>query len=114
GWGACARPQAVGGSSLVQTLQGAALENRVAYLNELIAGAPTALTEDFQARFDMSWIYHDSVLEGVVYTQDELTAALFNDGVTDSAMMPIYDEIRNHQTALGMIREMAERKRFQI
>jgi Fic family protein len=99
---------------LAQTLQGAALEDRVAYMNELVAGAPPALVEDFQARFDMSWIYHDSVLEGVVYTQDELSAALGNEIVADSALMPIYDEIRNHHTAVGMIREMAERKRFQV
>ena len=27
-------------------------------------------------RFEMSWIYHDAALEGVVYTPQELMAAL--------------------------------------
>ena len=31
---------------------------------------------EFLERFEMSWIYHDSALEGTVYTQQELTAAL--------------------------------------
>lgn len=100
---------------MVQTLQGAALEDRVAYMNELVAAAPPALVEDFQARFDMSWIYHDSVLEGVVYTQEELFNALRpREPEEELPSSPIYEEIRNHQTALGMIREMAERKRFQV
>lgn len=100
---------------MVQPLQGAALEDRVAHLNRLVDAAPASLTQDFQARFDMSWIYHDSVLEGVVYTQDELLGALRGDpSLEDSSLTPIYDEIRNHQAALGIIREMAERKRFQI
>lgn len=99
---------------MIQTLQGAALEDRVAYLNELIASAPPEMVEEFRAHFDMSWIYHDSAIEGVVYTQEELEAAFRGDVVNDSTLMPIYDEIRNHQLAIGMIRDYAERKRFQL
>jgi len=103
-----------GGYSLIQTLQGAALEDRVAYLNELIASAPPEMVEEFRTQFDMSWIYHDSGIEGVVYTQEELEAAFRGDVVNDSTLMPIYDEIRNHQLAIEMIRDYAGRKRFQL
>ena len=32
--------------------------------------------QEFLDRFEMSWIYHDSALEGVVYTPPELQAAM--------------------------------------
>src|SRR3712207_7764636 len=45
--------------------------------------------------FDMSWIYHDSALEGVVYTFEELRLALSGQlPVTDSSLQPTYDDIR--------------------
>ena len=48
--------------------------------NEAAARATSAAhkrrAQDFLDRFEMSWIYHDSALEGVVYTQQELKAAL--------------------------------------
>ena len=32
--------------------------------------------KEFLERFEMSWIYHDSALEGVIYTPQELSAGL--------------------------------------
>lgn len=58
------------------------LEERAEAIERRLA----AQTDDFRQRywdtFYMSWIYHDSALEGVVYTVDELRAALGSGGPT--------------------------------
>jgi Fic family protein len=73
-----------------------------------------AVREEYQERFDIAWIYHDSALEGVVYSMEELNAALGAEPVPDPALIPVYDEIRNHKGAIAMIREMATRKRANV
>ncbi len=99
---------------MVKQLKGASLESRVARLQELQKVAPEGLVEQFEETLDLSWIYHDSALEGVVYTKEELTGAFSDEVVTDSALLPVYDEIRNHKAAILMIREMARKKRFSV
>ncbi|XXF75570.1 Fic family protein [Myxococcaceae bacterium GXIMD 01537] len=72
---------------------------------------------DFLERFEMSWIYHDAALEGVVYTQQELQAALFPGRIaTEASMMPVVLEVRNHKAVCDYIREeaAASKKHAQI
>ena len=70
----------------------------------------------YTENFDMSWIFHDTALEGTVYTYDELTTAFRSDEVTvvDSSVMPIYDAIRRQKEALGFVRDMVDKKRTPI
>jgi Fic family protein len=74
----------------------------------------SAVRQEYQERFDIAWIYHDSALEGVVYSMDELKSAMREEGVPDPSLIPVYDEIRNHMGAIAMIREMASRKRANV
>ena len=61
----------------------------------------------------MSWIYHDSALEGVVYTENELRAAM--DPTTpippDSSLVLVAQEIRRHREAIAYCRDFAIKKR---
>jgi len=61
---------------------------------------------EFLARYEMSWIYHDSALEGVIYTPQELNAALSQQGTAaaEASLMPIVLEVRNHKAAVEYIR----------
>jgi Fic family protein len=61
----------------------------------------------------MSWIYHDSAIEGVVYTIQELKTAIDPNAVvvTDSSLQPACEEIRRHREALNFIRDFAIKKR---
>src|SRR5690606_8525289 len=71
---------------------------------------------EFNESFEMSWIYHDSALEGVVYTFQELKTAV-DPSVTvvpDSSMQPVCEEIRRHKAALDLVRELAEKKRVPL
>lgn len=99
---------------MVQALQGPSLEERVATLQALIDAAPEPMLKEYQERFDVAWIYHDSALEGVVYSMDELRDAMRDDVVADASLIPVYDEIRNHMGAIEIIREMATRRRATV
>ncbi len=99
---------------MVQALQGPSLEERVAQLQELMDSAGEDVRRVYQERFDIAWIYHDSALEGFVYSTDELKSAIDDEFVTDASLVPVYDEIRNHMAAIEIIREMASRRRFSV
>lgn len=64
---------------------------------------------EFLERFEMSWIYHDSALEGVVYTPQELQAALVpGTKEAEASIIPAVLEIRNHKAAVEFIKAEAK------
>jgi Fic family protein len=84
------------------------LEEKHATLRDLLQRYPTQ-AQGFLQRFEMGWIYHDAALEGVVYTPQELGAALAPTGSpTEASMMPVVLEIRNHKAVCDFIRQEAE------
>lgn len=101
---------------MVQTLQGTSLEERVAYLEELRKAAPESINSDFERNLDMLWIYHDSALEGVVYTLEELRAGLSGQvaSLADSSLQPVAEEIRRHKEAIEFVRDFGTKKRLPV
>lgn len=73
-----------------------------------------AATEDFLRKWDLSWLYHENALEGVVYTESELATAMANPPIADAAFLRQLLEIRNHKTALDLIRAEAAQKKVKI
>ena len=92
------------------------LEDRLAAAEERLQRQDAAFRQDYQDRFDMTWIFHDSALEGVVYTEAELRTALDPQAspVVDSSLQSICDEIRRHREALQYCREMAIKRRIPV
>ena len=98
------------------------LEERWTSLTERLAKAEPEFQRAYQESLDMSWIYHDSALEGSVYTPIELRSAVDASGgagggvpmATDSSIQPICEEIRRHREALDFIRDYATKKRMPI
>src|SRR5262245_9612603 len=88
------------------------LEERVAKLEERLVAARQGYQQAYRDSLDMSWIYHDSALEGTVYTGQELKVAIDPNAalVTDSSIQPICEEIRRHREALDYIRDYATKK----
>jgi Fic family protein len=95
------------------------LEERWSSLEERLAKADPEFQRAYQESLDMSWIYHDSALEGSVYTPIELRSAVdqpdpaaqvFPVG-TDSSIQPICEEIRRHREALEYVRDFASQAR---
>jgi Fic family protein len=90
------------------------IEEKIKRLRELEALASAEQLADYNFRFDMSWIHHDNALEGVVYDPAELVAAMQQQPVTDAALIPVYDEIRQYKAAIDLIRGYADKKRPEI
>ena len=63
----------------------------------------------FLARYEKAWIYHDNALEGVIYADAELDAALRPvPANTEAGMAPAVLEIRNHKAAIEYVRHEAQ------
>jgi Fic family protein len=73
-----------------------------------------AMAEEFLRKWDLSWLYHENAMEGIVYTEAELQTALANAPVADAAFLRALLEIRNHKTALDLIRADAAQKKARI
>lgn len=90
------------------------IERNAERLRELEAAATPAQVSAYRQRHDLSWIYHDNALDGVVYEPTELEAALANRPVTDSTLIPVHDEIRQYAAAIALVRELAQKKKIDI
>ena len=100
---------------MIQSLQqGVNFDDRVAYLTRLREEAAESVRRVYDDRLLMSWIYHDSALEGVVYTMEELRAAIAGQSPPDASLVPTFDEIRSHKLAIDIVREYADKKRVAI
>ena len=93
------------------------MEERTAYLEDRLKNAPPEVQAKYRDDLDVSWIAHDSALEGVVYTLTELRTAIGAPDATapfDSAAQPVVEEIRRHREALNFVRELAIKRRQPI
>ncbi len=90
------------------------LDQRLAVLTKLFERSPEEARNDYSFKLDLSWIHHDSALEGIVYSIPELNAAIRGEPPSDNAMIPMFDEIRQNKRAVELVREMATRKRLKI
>lgn len=95
------------------------LEERTVRLEARLAATPAAVRELYRKRLDMSWIYHDSALEGTVYSEAELELALDETPrgdlqVGETSTQPATEEIRRHRDAINFVRELAPQRKEPI
>lgn len=92
------------------------MEERVQLLDERLAKADPEFQRLYRENLDMSWIYHDSAIEGSVFTGPELKAALDPNApvITDSSLQPVCEEIRRHREALEYVRDFAGKSRLPV
>jgi Fic family protein len=82
------------------------IDDRVEALWELIADH-RAHAQEFEEKLELSWLYHDNALEGIVLSAPELTQAAAGATVSDASLAPLYAEVRNQRAAVQLIREEA-------
>lgn len=70
--------------------------------------------DSFQEMYDISWIYHENGLEGVVLTYPEIKSAVDNKIISDVSLLPTYQDIKNQKSCIDQMREKARNKRFVI
>src|SRR5678816_1912965 len=83
------------------------LDSKVDALRELRMRAYPQVVAEFDERLDQSWIYHDNALEGVVLSYHELKAAIDKKIISDVTLIPMYEEIKNHKSAIELVRQLA-------
>ena len=94
----------------------ATIEQRYRRILERLTTASEGLKKEYEETLEMSWIHHDSALEGVVYTFQELRAAMdpTPSVVPDSSLQPVCEEIRRHRQAIAYVRDLGERRRVPL
>jgi len=83
------------------------IDNKIETLREMRVRANASIVADFDEKLDVSWIYHDNALEGVVLSYHELKAAIDKKIISDVSLIPMYEEIKNHKAAIEMVRATA-------
>ena len=84
------------------------LDSRVEVLVEYRRRTAHSIVADFDEKLDISWIYHDNALEGVVLSYHELKAAIDKRIISDVSLIPMYEEIKNHKATIEWIRGVAK------
>ena len=82
-------------------------------LAERMRAAPR-IAEDFLRKWEVSWLFHENALEGVVYTSQELELGLENQPVADASFVGALRDIRNHRAALEFCRAEARNKKLKL
>jgi Fic family protein len=82
-------------------------------LAERMRAAPR-IAEDFLRKWEVSWLFHENALEGVVYTSQELELGLENQPIADATFVGALRDIRNHKTALELCRAEARNKKLKL
>lgn len=80
-------------------------------LRQRLETFPERITRDYHARLDVSWIFHDHAMEGVVLSHPELKAAVDSRIISDVTLIPMYEEVRCFKRAVDFIRESAKSKK---
>src|SRR5687767_14870528 len=80
-------------------------------LRRKMASFPDRVTKDYREKLDISWVFHDHALEGVVLSYSELKAAIDQRIISDVSLIPMYEEVKNHKLAVDFVRELATSKK---
>ncbi len=91
----------------------AEIEDRSDEARELVEQSRWSFNE-FQEMYDISWIYHENGLEGVVLTYPEIKSAVDNKIISDVSLLPTYRDIKAQKACIDLMREKAQNKRFVV
>lgn len=83
------------------------MDSQLTALRERQSRVTPALIGEFERRLEISWIYHDSALEGVVLSYSEIKAAIDKKIISDVSLIPSYEEIKAFNGAIEWSREHA-------
>ena len=89
------------------------IEDRTEDLKDLLRADPQ-FEADFLRMFELTLLHHENALEGVVYSIQELDAALRGVTVAEASVMNGYRDILNHKAALELVRAEARAKKPKV
>ena len=81
------------------------LDAAVQTLREREARVAPKLVAEFSKKLDISMMYHDFALEGVVLAYSEIKAAIDKNIISDVSLIPSYEELKCFDAAMSWVRE---------
>src|SRR3954454_10649666 len=87
------------------------LDAKMELLRGKQVGFPANIVKDYRDKLDVSWIFHDNALEGVVLSYSELKAAIDQRIISDVKLIQMYEEVRNHKTPVDFVRDANNAKK---
>lgn len=90
------------------------IDRAVKIHNKLVRKLEEEQKRSFFWKMEMSWIYHDSALDGIVLSGADINDAFNVQVVSDISLQPLYTEVRNHKEAVDYIRTVVSKKTFTI
>ncbi len=89
------------------------LEDRTQDLAELLRDEP-ALAHQFLRKYELSWIYHENALEGLVFSGQEIETALAHQPVAEASSLTAFRDVRNFKAGIDIVRAEAAGKKPRI
>jgi Fic family protein len=89
------------------------IDDRMEDLAERMRDEPE-VAQDFHQKYELSWLYHENALEGLVYSSQELAAALSQPTLTDATFVGSLLAIRNHKAAFDLVQTEAKAKKLKL
>jgi Fic family protein len=89
------------------------IEDRTQDLADLFRGEP-ALAHEFLRKYELSWVYHENALEGVIFSGQEIEQAYENQPLAEVSSVATLRSIRNYKRAIERVRAEAAAKRPKI
>lgn len=87
------------------------VEEAVVAWRESNSRASEKVRQEFHKKLVVSVIYHDSALEGRVLSHAEIKAATDTSIISDSSLIPAYEQITNFNATLAVALELAKQKK---
>jgi Fic family protein len=87
------------------------LDTKMEALRGQMASFPNSIVNDYQERLNVSWIFHESAIEGVVLSYSELKAAIDHRIISDVSLIPMYEDVKNTKLACDALKELLDSKK---
>jgi len=86
------------------------IEDRTQDLAELLRDEP-ALAHEFLRKYELSWIYHENALEGLVFSGQEIETALAHQPIAEASTISAFRDVRNFKASIDIVRAEASAKK---
>lgn len=90
------------------------IDQLLAQVHEVERDVPEALIKEFAQRLEISWIYHECALEGVILSYSEINAAVDRNIISNASLIPSYHDIINLKSAIDWIKENADGRKKSV
>ncbi len=91
-----------------------ALERRVEVYREVMEGLPEEETRSLTNYLDITWCYHEFAIEGVVLNHLEIKSALDPRIISDSSLIPHYEEVKAFYEGIKKVRADGRKRRLTL